>query len=674
MVMATKPSGMAAVMDKLGIDQSVLGTMTVPRSDLDTPDVAHVVAAHQVESGAVDDPVAKLEEANEQAEAEYLQAKKDLTNARSRYTRMKKKRDAAWNAYWEGDGTEAEYEKLDKQLQVREADRTAAEEALKAAEAKYAKTSADLLNAKRVKDDEAIATAYSDSVTLSDEERDAFLASLTQDQIEAISRYRTWQAAGDIDKALSVGGTPALADRDRDTSIYTPSTLPMLDGSEVKEVEGRLLDANTAIVRRSMGDFLVLYNTGNAYEVVANTSSKAQSLEVVEKIPVFNELEALPEGASEYEQQVWRAKQLAIVDAAKKAATSSGYGDNSKKVAEQALSTVTEDARAKMIDMTITGPIEADVAAGTSRHTKRLRELKADEAGKAARKEALANGATKKEAEAAYEKARKMALGTPTIGGGTIPHFDHKIPPESLGEAGYASLTRSGIRAWGVETADDYSVIKARSGNLSAWGFGNGAHVQTSDINELNARAKPFLKSLTAKERDALTTYTGGSYQDINAAITGRNPNPTSGVKTTVSRIESAFDKLKQADKNPEPMTVLRGTRVPSGWKGTADEYLEKAFKPGSRMEIGKVTSCTTNAGTANGFSHGFIMAIRSRSGLSVKTISNFSSEDEVILPMGTQLRCVEVKKQGIGGAPTVYLVEEDLVAEAQDSAVAKAA
>lgn len=84
-------------------------------------------------------------------------------------------------------------------------------------------------------------------------------------------------------------------------------------------------------------------------------------------------------------------------------------------------------------------------------------------------------------------------------------------------------------------------------------------------------------------------------------------------------------------------------------------------------MQIGKVTSTTTKQATAKGFAGHppYMMVIRTRSGLPVKSISLHSGEDEVIVPMGTDLRCVKVDHHGIHGMPTVWLVAEDLVAEA---------
>lgn len=60
-------------------------------------------------------------------------------------------------------------------------------------------------------------------------------------------------------------------------------------------------------------------------------------------------------------------------------------------------------------------------------------------------------------------------------------------------------------------------------------------------------------------------------------------------------------------------------------------------------------------------------MAIRSRTGLAVKSISSHNHEDEVLMTMGTRMRCVDIQEKGMHGRPTVYLVEEDLVAEAED-------
>jgi hypothetical protein len=165
--------------------------------------------------------------------------------------------------------------------------------------------------------------------------------------------------------------------------------------------------------------------------------------------------------------------------------------------------------------------------------------------------------------------------------------------------------------------------------------------------------------------------YTGGSYQTINAAICGRDgAKPTGSIKATVAGIEAAFDKFKEKNPNLAPMTVMRGTKVPSGWKGSVTEYLDAAFTVGARVEIGKVTSCSTKQFTATAFAGHppYMMVVMTREGLPVKSISNFSGEDEVVVPTGAHLRCVHIDTNGVNGKPTVYLVGEDLVAEAEQS------
>jgi hypothetical protein len=381
------------------------------------------------------------------------------------------------------------------------------------------------------------------------------------------------------------------------------------------------------------------------------------------------EMPALPDGATDAEQEAYRIK-CAVLD---KLAGESAERHWTRDQQQQCLDDELAAARTKMIDAVGAGPVRADIYDATKRHKALLRERKAHAAGEAARAAALADGKNAAEADKAYFTAHRRAMGTPTRGGGVIPHFEHKIPPESLGEDKHKALWRSGIRVWGRETADDYTVITQRAGNLKAWGFtSTGSSVKTSNIAELTKTNAKFVDTvLSHPERSALRTYTGGSYQVINAAICGRDgAEATGSLKTTVSGIESAFDKFKENNPNMAPMTVMRGTRVPSGWKGTPAEYLDAVFTVGARVEMGKVTSCSTKPSTASAFcGHPpYMMVVLTREGIPVKSISNFAGEDEVILPTTSHLRCVHVDKHGIDGRPTVYLVGEDLVAEAEET------
>lgn len=603
------------------------------------------------------------EKHKQEADAALVAATAEADEARKAYQRVQRKTTAAKKNLEEGETTSPELEELEQQkLEAKlhwdtcKADVTLQEKRV--------------ADAEQLLEDEKLGREWAASKDLPDEERDAYLAGLSDEDIAAIGRYRAMQVRAEIDEALPVGGTPAIDDRERDTSIYEPGTITWHHGGAVEEVEGRVLDADTAIHRKGSGDFYVLLKNGDEYESVGQAPSKAAAVDMASRIPVLAQMEPLPEGATELQREVWQAKAELRAGAAQEAAMSTPL--KAQGAAQAKLADVEESARDRVVDLSVVGPVQAEARDGRLRHTKREREKAADAAGAKAREEALAAGASTADADKAYETARRKALGTVTLRGGVIPHFNHRIPPESLGESGYAALARSGIRAWGAETANDYSVIGKRVGSPQSWGFHGGPHnLQTSNIDELTNRARPFLNNeLTAAERKSLTAYTGGIYRDINAAVTGRDKNPASSIATHVSRIESAFGKLAASQKHAEPMVVVRGTGVPSGWKGTTKEYLQKAFTPGSRVEIGKITSTSTKTSIAAGFGNGkdpYVMAIRSRTGLAVKSISSHNHEDEVLMTMGTRMRCVDIQEKGMHGRPTVYLVEEDLVAEAED-------
>lgn len=502
--------------------------------------------------------------------------------------------------------------------------------------------------------------------------KDAKYAELTDAKAAAIMRGIQARAAQTTDAAFDSITMPTVSDTPRDASKYSTGQFTVDVGSGQQDVEGRLLDGGTAIWRRSSGDFLVLRRkTDGTYYPVSAANSSAQAKEKAARIPLFDVADP-PEGAAQLTKQA----HVLVEEAAHKTAADAAEGKAPTAGAQRTtLAKHLDEARATL-SAGAAGPFEAERYEATGRHRRRAMEKAADEAAKKAHAQALAAGASPAEAKAAAKKARLQALGTPTRGGGVIPHFDPKIPPPSVGKAQYDAAYRSGIRVFGAETAADYAVVQSRAGNPAAWGFsgatGGGQLPSTSSISSLSQAAAPAMQTLTSKEREAIKTYTGGSYQDINAAITGRDPHPSSYVTSTVTNIQAAFDRLAEHKKSStEVATVVRGTKVPSAWHGSRESYLAKAFPIGAKMQIGKVTSCSTSASTASSFngggSVGYLMAIRTRDGLPVKSISLHAGEDEVIVPPGVDLRCVHIDTSG--NIPVVYLVAEDLVAEADQAA-----
>jgi hypothetical protein len=658
-ILAAPPSILPEFMKTMGIDESVLGDTPIPSTHSNPPSAGLLIAAAKAEQATLAGPQISPEEAAlEHAEAALTEAEQAADDARKAVGRAQARRRKLVKELGTGDEQMLTEEQLQQLADAGDAIDTA----------KNAYEQAKL--AVPLAADDVVAAKYAVSTIWPDDERDAYCANLSSADVEALARSLNRAVEAEAAGALDAGPQPALlSGAVRDTSVYTPATFPMETGSGVVEVEGRLLDGGTAIHRRGSGDFLILQKFDGVYHGVAAAGGKSAALNKANRIPLIGALPALAEGASDTEQQARHIKSQVLMQLAGQAAEHHWDADQHQHFIDDKMS----EARDKLIDAVGAGPVRADIYDATKRHKKRMREKAAVAAGEQARAEALAAGKSVEAAQAAYAFAHRLALGTPTRGGGVIPHFDHKIPPGSLEAGKHKSLWRSGIRAWGKETADDYAVITQRAGNLKAWGFYvTGSGVKTSNISELTSSNAAFVnKQLDGKERSALTSYTGGSYTAINAAICGRDgATPSGSIKTAVSGIESAFDKFREHNPNMTPMTVVRGTKVPSGWNGSPAEYIDAVFTVGARMEIGKVTSTSTKQSTASAFAGHppYYMVVRTREGLPVKSISNFSGEDEVILPVGSHLRCVHVDHHGISGKPTVYLVGEDLVAEAEDT------
>ncbi|WP_420878963.1 ADP-ribosyltransferase domain-containing protein [Rhodococcus sp. (in: high G+C Gram-positive bacteria)] len=651
-VQQAAPSMMPELMQELGIDQSILGGLALPSTHMGPPSAAALIEQAAAEREALANP--------DQAD---LAAARAALNAAT--TDAEEARKAVGRARYQ----------LNKAKSSGDADEIAAAQA----DVDKAKTAhVDALAAVATAEKDVLIAEFRCRGDLDDEARDAYLAGLSADDQNVIADAETARHRDAAREALVTSNPIGISDTDRDTSIYTAGTFEAaIDGGDMT-VEGRVLDGGTAIYRSSYGNFLVLQDPGNGvYEPVATAVSKADALAKANRIPIFTGLTNPGPDADPMDKQVAESNR-AVVTAVAKAAID---GTISPEQARQRLTDQLDTAANDLADSLGGSPVRNEIHDATSRHKKRIRERAAEEAGAAARAAALAAGASSEDAETAYRKARLAKLGTPTIGGGVIPLFDHKIPPESLGEAKYASLTRSGVRAFGKESAHDYSVIADRAGNPSSWGFStSSAGVKLSSISTLSSDFEPYMKQyVNSSQRSALRTYTGSSYREINAAITGRDANPSPSTAATVKTLNTAFEQFAENNTNTNPMTVMRGTRVPSGWKGSRDEYLASAFTVGAKVQMGKVTSTTTKASMATQFAQSvgsgahpaYLMVIRTRHGMPVKSLSAHSSEDEVIVPPGSDLRCVHIDHQGVGGLPTVYLVAEDLVAEANDGTAA---
>lgn len=505
--------------------------------------------------------------------------------------------------------------------------------------------------------------------------RDELLAGLTTDEVDVLIQARRDHLRPAVDEAFT--NLPAhLSDATRDTTIAERGEILIHRPGGTTTTAATLLDAHTAVYRTRRGDYAIAYQDGQAYRTIATASKYKTALAMANRIPTLNPLDQPPGGIDDLQQQAYRAH----ADTAQQLATQAAYGRLTTPEEQSAfLAERLTHARNEIVDAAAATPLHNAVLDATLRHRHRHRLAAAQAAGDAAARAAATSG---DDPEQAYTTAYRHCLGTPTRGGAHIPHFDHHtLPAASLGDTTHNLLQRNGIRCYGAENAHDYTVTTRRSGDLKAWGlhdvYGTLRTPQISELTKTHARLVNTV--LTAHEREALRTYTSGrhigsgAYIQINDVFTGRTTTPAPAVANTCAHLRSAFDKHARHNRTREPVTVVRGTRVPTEWASTTADYLTTAFPVGAKIELGQVTSATTRTATAIRFSDrgpgAYIMAIRTRDGLPVKVISANTGEDEVILPPGIALRCVRVDTTaGVEHRPTVYLVAEDLVAEAESA------
>lgn len=511
-------------------------------------------------------------------------------------------------------------------------------------------------------------------------QRDELLANLTDTDVDALIAARAAAIRPAVDAAFEAL-PPHLSGAARDTTIAERTQIPIHRPGGVDTTPATLLDANTAVYRTRRGDYAIAYRDGQAYRTLATASKYKTAITMANRIPVLTPFDQPPGGIDDLQQQAYRSH----ADTALQLATQAAYGRLPTPDEQQAfLAEHLAHARDEIVDAAAATPLRTELLDATARHHHRQRIAAAEAAGHSARHAAAASG---DDPELAYTTAYRHALGTPTRGGAHIPHFQHHtLPAPSLGDDTHNLLQHNGIRSYGAETARDYTVITRRGGDLKAWGLNDVyGTLRTTPISDLDKTHARFVHSvLTADERDALRTYTSGrhigsgAYIQINDVFTGRTSSPAPAIANTCTHLRSAFDKYARHNTAREPVTVIRGTRVPTGYAGTPADYLATAFPVGAKVELGQVTSATTRTATATQFAdHGpgsYLMAIRTRDGLPVKAISANTGEDEVIIPPGTALRCVRVDPASGGGRrPTVYLVAEDLVAEAESEALRNA-
>lgn len=184
----------------------------------------------------------------------------------------------------------------------------------------------------------------------------------------------------------------------------------------------------------------------------------------------------------------------------------------------------------------------------------------------------------------------------------------------------------------------DWNKKPNRVGGKDSDGYQDYGHVirnpKNGDSNtQIRAMSDSHVANLDKKQQNAVSTYTGDSFRDINGGLRG-DGKLSAAHQRTVDNLDSALAKNSLSEN-----TILyRGMR-PS-------PELTERLVPGATFTDSAYTSATFDQSMGDSFSSGVLMRIKApagTNGMSVASISNFPPESEFLLPRDTSYRITGV-------------------------------
>jgi hypothetical protein len=249
---------------------------------------------------------------------------------------------------------------------------------------------------------------------------------------------------------------------------------------------------------------------------------------------------------------------------------------------------------------------------------------------------------------------------------------DRPTPVPPLAAGGLTAAHHEALRQAGIRTTGGISSTGAD--NLATWGFTHDTNgdVQTTRLTDflgfpLDSRTRHYLESLNEPLVESIRAYCGPWYGHVNDAILGL-PHTHPTAHTHARRLRRLLQWFKEIqDEKPTPSwpcaTVVRiAQQVDLG----GQDFLGAVFPVGARIETTRITSTTTSLDVARRFAgqDDYVCVFRTRAALPIALLAG-RREDEVLIAPGTGFRVVHTDGQGIDGAPTVYLVSDDVAAAA---------
>lgn len=168
----------------------------------------------------------------------------------------------------------------------------------------------------------------------------------------------------------------------------------------------------------------------------------------------------------------------------------------------------------------------------------------------------------------------------------------------------------------------------------------------------LDKQFNKWYKGLSEEEINAVISYTGSDYEDMNSFLRGIDSSASKYIQTTISNCKSALDKASLK----EPIVVGRGSSVESlsGMLGTeyhsdATWYAENKdkFIDGLAKDNGFLSTTPYEGGGFDGEVIYRINVPKGAHGVYVDDISSNQGEQEFLLQAGSNFRVIDIQKTG---------------------------
>ena len=182
--------------------------------------------------------------------------------------------------------------------------------------------------------------------------------------------------------------------------------------------------------------------------------------------------------------------------------------------------------------------------------------------------------------------------------------------------------------------------------------------IRKNDLSKMENWTDDWVKALTSSEKDAIRTYTGAAYRDINGYLRGMRSS--TGYADEIKACKAALSKASL----PEEVIVRRG----SDYNMLRDLGFYKITSETKNQVIGGIVTdkgfVSTSPASSGGFSGSIEYVIKIPAGsqaMYVDTISKYQGEQELLINCGGKNIIEDVEFDGFGYVKKIYMTLKNL-------------